>query len=323
MYSYTDIKHVHLEISTKCNAACPGCPRNLCGVNIINDYPLHDMSLEQAKIIFTPNFLQQLNAIHINGNLGDFVTARDGLAIVEYFKQHNSKLLIEISSNASVNKTGLWPRLAELGVVVQFCIDGLNGTHELYRRYTDWDVIIANAREFIAHGGKAVWKMIKFDHNIDQEQSCRQLSRELGFAEFMFVDHGRNAFPVFDNKKNYLYDIGAHDQPKNFNRIFEIREEGKLEAYKPEIVPCRIKCDAVARSTVYVTATGDVYPCCWLGFYPKTMFHQGQSEIQNLLEGVNNNALEVGFETAMGWFNKVEASWSGQQLEACNSNCSE
>lgn len=321
MYSYTDIRHVHLEISTRCNAACPGCPRNLCGVNVIDDYPLHDMALGEAKVIFTPNFLQQINTMHINGNLGDFVTARDGLDIVAYFKEHNPLLLIEISTNASVSKPGVWAKLAELGVTVQFCIDGLQETHELYRRYTDWNTIIANAQEFIKCGGKAVWKMIKFDHNIEQEAECRQLSIDLGFEHFMFVDHGRNAFPVFDNKKYYLHDIGTHNQPKDFTRIFEIREEGKLETFKPELRTGEVKCDAVSRSTVYVSATGDVYPCCWLGFYPRTMFHQGQAEIKDLLLGVNNNALEVGLENAISWFNKIEDTWSGQQLEACNTNC--
>ena len=77
MLSYDNIRQVHLEISTRCNAACPGCPRNLCGVDILDDYPLLDMKLEQAQKIFPRDFLTQLDRILINGNYGDFVTARD------------------------------------------------------------------------------------------------------------------------------------------------------------------------------------------------------------------------------------------------------
>lgn len=75
MYKYSDIRHVHLEISTRCNAACPGCPRNLCGVDVIDDFPLHDMTLAEAERIFIPEFLKQINKMYINGNLGDFITA--------------------------------------------------------------------------------------------------------------------------------------------------------------------------------------------------------------------------------------------------------
>jgi MoaA/NifB/PqqE/SkfB family radical SAM enzyme len=31
MYDYTDIRTVHLEITEKCNAACPMCARNING----------------------------------------------------------------------------------------------------------------------------------------------------------------------------------------------------------------------------------------------------------------------------------------------------
>ena len=47
MITYQDIKHVHLEISTRCNAACPDCPRNLRGVDVVEGYPLHDMRLDE------------------------------------------------------------------------------------------------------------------------------------------------------------------------------------------------------------------------------------------------------------------------------------
>ena len=56
-------------MSTRCNAACPDCPRNLRGVDLVDDYPVHDMTLDEAKTIFTPEFIRQLQVIQINGNL--------------------------------------------------------------------------------------------------------------------------------------------------------------------------------------------------------------------------------------------------------------
>ena len=128
MINYKNIRSVHLEISTRCNAACPDCPRNFRGVNILDSYPLCDMRLDQFQKIFPVDFLQQLSSIHINGNHGDFVTAQDGLEIVEYIRQASSKIHIRISTNASA-KPNIWARLGELNTTIQFRIDGLEDTH--------------------------------------------------------------------------------------------------------------------------------------------------------------------------------------------------
>jgi len=319
MYTYSDIRHVHLEISTRCNAACPGCPRNLCGVDVIDDFPLHDMTLAEAERIFIPQFVKQLNKIHINGNLGDFITARDGLAIVQYFRQHNKQLVIDISTNAGV-RSDMWAELAHLNVIVRFCLDGLEGTHELYRQQTKWTTVIDNATAFIQAGGHAVWKMIQFDHNQHQEQDCHKLSQQLGFKAFEFVDHGRNAFPVFDQKGRFRHHIGSHDQPVAFERVLWIHSDGRDGKRSLPVTPKKISCKSVAERSVYVSATGEISPCCWLGFYPRTMYHLGNDRIVEMLPA-SNNALEVGIEQAIEWFNLVKESWSGDQLTQCNTEC--
>jgi MoaA/NifB/PqqE/SkfB family radical SAM enzyme len=319
MYKYSDIRHVHLEISTRCNAACPGCPRNLCGVDVIDDFPLHDMTLAEAERIFTPQFIKQLNKIHINGNLGDFVTARHGLDIVRYFRQHNKHLVIDISTNAGV-KSDIWVELAQLNIIVIFCIDGLEGTHELYRQQTRWSTVVGNAKNFIQAGGRAIWKMIKFDHNRHQEEECRQLSKQLGFKEFEFVDHGRNAFPVFDQKGRYKHSIGTHSNPTTFKQVLWIRRDGMDNKHNPIVNSKKISCKSVNERSVYISATGEVSPCCWLGFYPRTMYHLGNPEIADLLPA-NNNAVDIGLEPALEWFDTIEKSWSGDQLYICNTVC--
>ena len=164
MILYNNIQWVHLEISTRCNANCPDCPRNLRGVvvpEIASAYPLVDMKLSQAQTIFTESFLKQINGILINGNHGDFVTAQDGVEIIEYFLTANPKLHIQINTNASA-RPKIWERLGELGIQVDFRIDGLKDTHHLYRQNTDFDFILDNARKFISAGGRAVWMLDGF-----------------------------------------------------------------------------------------------------------------------------------------------------------------
>jgi MoaA/NifB/PqqE/SkfB family radical SAM enzyme len=318
MYSYADIRQVHLEISTRCNAACPDCPRNLRGVDGIVKFPLHDMSLSEAKRIFTTAFLGQLQSILINGNLGDFVTASEGLEIIQYFKAVNPNLQIIISTNAGA-KTDIWEELGKLNIIVEFCLDGLEGTHELYRRQTVWSKVIANAKSFISAGGIAHWKMLGFDHNQHEINECNELSKILGFKKFILKKdvEVRNNFPVFDQKRNYLYDIGHHTQSKDFDELLKqynyIPIKSKLEQHI-------INCEAKKTKSVYITSTGDVYPCCYLGRFPHHISNVlGNDEVAEIATG--NNALDVGIEQAISWFDKVEKSWSGEQLRHCATVC--
>jgi sulfatase maturation enzyme AslB (radical SAM superfamily) len=276
------------------------------------------MSLNDAQRIFHPSFLQQLDIININGNLGDFVTARDGLSIVQYFRKQNSKLKIIISTNAGA-QPNIWPELAKLKVVVLFCIDGLKQTHELYRVQTNWDTVIKNAQTFIDHGGNAIWKMILFDHNQHEVESCKQLSQQLGFSQFHLIDHGRNAFPVFDQKKNFLHNIGQHTQPTDFTELYNRYTDSTTNGYIEPIDVDSISCQVKEKKSIYVTATGEVYPCCWLGFYPRTMWQMGNNQIIPLLS--ENNANQQGIESSIQWFSKVEETWTNQPLIACKKNC--
>jgi len=327
MHDYKDIRSVHLEISTRCNAACPDCPRNFRGVDVIDDYPLTDMRLDQAQKIFTESFLKQLNRIYINGNYGDFVTAQDGLKIVEYFKSVNPALNVEISTNASA-KSRIWAPLGKLKTTVYFRIDGLKDTHHLYRQNTDFDLVISNAKEFIAAGGKAIWTLIPFKHNQHQIEQCRTLAKELGFTRFLIQDAGRNTMPVFNKNKELTHVIGDYQGSVNFEELFTQYKK----KYDPmmllkglDIVDKKIECFSKKNKEIYISATGDVYPCCWLGFYPQ----RDSMSIRNFQLAPminNNNSLEHGLEMAIEWFNKIEQSWniksvSEGKLYSCNTYC--
>ncbi len=68
MIGYADIRNVHVELSSLCNARCPLCPRNLNGYPYNNGYTEANLTLASVKKIFTPDLLQQLTSILINGN---------------------------------------------------------------------------------------------------------------------------------------------------------------------------------------------------------------------------------------------------------------
>lgn len=327
MILYNDIRKVHIELSTRCNAACPDCPRNFRGVDVLETYPKCELSLEDIQFIFDETFVKQLDQILINGNLGDFVTAKDGLKIVEYFRATNSRAHIEISTNGSA-KPNIWEPLAKFGVQVDFRIDGLSGTHKLYRQNTDFDFIIENAVKYINAGGNASWLWIVFDHNRHQIEEGRTLAKQLGFREFRVIDHGRNTMPVFTPDKRLSHLIGDYRGDINFDNLLEQRMLYKIDPYGPvrtEKNSYTIDCYAKKHSEIYISANGEVYPCCWLGYYP---FHSNSrpSNVQLVEIVKNNNALVHGLEQAIEYFSEIENSWTKNSVQdgkiyECNQTC--
>ena len=87
--------------------------------------------------------------------------------------------------------------------------------------------------------------MILFDHNRDDVEQCKKLSQDLGFKQFRLIDHGRNAFPVFDQQKNYLYSVGNHDQPIEFKELhdqyIDSTINGYIEPIKTKSIGCQVQ----------------------------------------------------------------------------------
>ena len=59
MYNYNDIEAVHLEITQKCQAACPMCDRNQNGGALNPHIKLDELTLQDCKKIFSPSFIKR------------------------------------------------------------------------------------------------------------------------------------------------------------------------------------------------------------------------------------------------------------------------
>jgi hypothetical protein len=347
MLKLADVRQIQIELTTKCNARCPMCMRNYRGINYNAGYPICELSLSDFKKILTPEVLAGImrsdspvngqvpinynfQGIIFNGNLGDFSNAKDAADIVEYLVEHNVQVCI--NTNGSTRTPDWWARLARPRVSVGFALDGLADTHHLYRQDTDWYKIIANAQAFISAGGQAIWRFIPFDHNQHQEQSCQELSKQLGFVRFENIYDGRSAGPVFSRDGKYSHQIGhdpraAHIVPdivpmlENHVTWFDPKKI-KLEKDQAQL---NLHCQHKINREIYLAADGSVYPCCYLGFYPNSMHHPGNSQTKQLVQ--ENNALEYDLAHCLAWFDRVEQTWAKDSIAAgrlyqCVNSCS-
>jgi len=317
MIEYKNIRRVHLELSSFCNARCPLCPRNLYGYPFNNGgYTESNLTLTDVKKIFDVEFIKQLELININGNFGDFVMNPESLEIVQYFNSINPSLSILISTNGSARDETFWEELGKISnVFVDFCLDGLKDTHHLYRQNTSWKTIIKNAKVYTEAGGYAIWKFIKFKHNQHQIAECEELSKQLGFREFKLADQGRDTGPVFDKEGNYLHALGDYNGETDINKILNQVENGMMlleDLYQHNSPKNTIRCQAIENQEIFVSSTGDVSPCCWLGIEPKTYgkgrYHEPcNKQLKNIIS--KNNALQYPLKECIDWFAEVEKSW--------------
>lgn len=310
MFEYSQLKDIHLEVTSRCQASCPMCLRNHHGGQKNHLLELHDWTLENFKSRLNRELLEQLHGFYFCGNLGDPIINNDLQNMIEYAVSVNPALYIRLHTNGSAKTHTWWEELAEVlptNHLVTFALDGLEDTHILYRTGTNYNKIIKNAKAFIDAGGRAEWCFIKFKHNEHQVDSAEQLASDLGFKKFTVKNTGRfiakASFDVLDTFGNITHEL----QPPT-DMYAPIVSEDHIAQYKKITESSEITCVVQQEKSIYIDCRGDVYPCCWLGSIPwmqteksiadivrQDMKQQWLDVIQNLggLEKINTDLYTI------------------------------
>lgn len=277
MNKWSHVRKLHIEISSNCNAACPMCARYPTASyyvlpNIQDDWV---WTLEHVKKRLPPDDIIQLREILINGTVGDFITNPEGLEILKYLSSSAPLAPIILNTNGSARTAAWWREMASIpNLTVNFAIDGLEDTHHLYRRNTNWSKIISNASEYIKAGGRAQWTMVVFEHNIHQIESCRALSKELGFAEFLHRNSDRPNIMARGRDGSPLYWVKSPDTnivEKSFTVSSSVEESLKAgthtttQVHATKALPDKKYCESLRGSSVYIGSNWSVMPCCFFG----------------------------------------------------------
>lgn len=316
MYRYQDIKDIHLEITSKCQARCPMCPRRISGGPLNPFIKLDEITLDVFKQWFELDFIKQLDSLFMCGNLGDPIISKDTLEIYQYLREVNPNIRLAMHTNGSARDPEWWQRLAQLKVKVTFGIDGLSDTHHLYRISTDFNKIIENARAFITAGGVAKWHMLVFAHNEHQIEAARAMSKQIGFVDFSIKHTSRF-------KQDYLQVIDDAGRPTH--RIKPTQTSLDMiplaEAAQKEVKP-HIVCKAQKYKQLYVSACGNVSPCCWLDMeWIPPMQESRVDYMEKISEFPNLHCKTLKEIFDGGFFSKIEAQWGTVGLKECTKQC--
>ena len=317
MYKIEDIRDIHLELTSKCQARCPMCPRRING-GIINPLiEINEVTLETFKLWFSIDVIKQLDSLFMCGNLGDPIIAQDCVSIFMYIRDINPSIQLSMHTNGSARTKDFWQALAYTNVKVTFGIDGLTDTHSLYRIGTDYSKILDNAREFINAGGNAEWHMLVFKHNEHQIEECRKVALEMNFKNFQIKHTSRftsDHWPVLDDAGKTTHLLTPTDTSKT--TILKIKES-KLQS-----TVTSIQCKSQHNKQFYIASNGDVSPCCWLDVRWFLPSHPSRINFMDTISTFNNlniNSLIEIFNS--GYFQQIENMWGVAPLSECSRQC--
>jgi|TARA_R100000027_G_scaffold16859_1_gene12199 MoaA/NifB/PqqE/SkfB family radical SAM enzyme len=349
MYRYEDIREVHLEVTQKCQAACPMCDRNMNGGDDNPHLTNAEITLQKAKKIFKPDFIKQLKTMYMCGNLGDPIVARDTLEIFKYFREHNPTMWLSMNTNAGARDMPWWMELAQVfgrnGAVI-FSVDGLEDTNHLYRQNVQWDKVETNMKAFIAAGGRARWDYIIFQHNEHQVEEAEALANDWGVEKFIKKKTGRfystkkmtgKETHQAINRKGQKTQTLAKPKEKQFaNKELDkqkniAKQYGSMMEYYNQ---CKINCKVKDAGNIFITAEGLLMPCCWTAGRMYKWWH-ADPKVEQIWTHIDEAGGKGGINVVMNDLKKVmegpllksiEDSWSAKtvkegKLGVCSEKC--
>ena len=348
MYNYEDIKDVHLEVTQKCQAACPMCDRNENGGKDNKHIDNSELSLADCERIFPPEFIAQLKTMYMCGNLGDPIIARDTLEIFQYFRKHNPTMWLSMNTNAGAKDAQWWRQLSQvfgrMGTVI-FSVDGLRDTNHLYRQNVVWDNVERNMRAFIDAGGRARWDYIIFGHNEHQVAEAEALANEWGCDRFQkkksarFFTANSKAKDQHQAQNRKGTDTQLIQKPQKLdNQNLALLKQKEIEKTYGSMTEyynsCSIRCKAVEKKEIFITAEGLLMPCCWTAGRMYKWWHKDYrvEQIWDHIDAAGGkdgiSVLTHGLESVMnsGILQSIKSSWdrtsvADGKLGVCAQKC--
>src|SRR5210317_2379950 len=105
------VKILHFEPTSRCNAACPMCARNIDGEGCV--VSVADLSLQDFQLQIIKN-IKTLKKIFFCGNLGDPCADKSLLDKIQWIKELHPEIVVGINTNGSIRNPAWWTKCAKL-----------------------------------------------------------------------------------------------------------------------------------------------------------------------------------------------------------------
>ena len=334
-----EIQRLNIDINSACNAACPGCARQIGGIYRNNSYPMNQhMSLETWTKTFA-EIGHQIKSVVFCGNYGDAGATNHLPEMLQIAHEINPETYFIVVSNMGLNSTEYWTRLGNSiprhCLQIQCSIDGLEDTNHFYRRFVRWEKVMRNVEALSKTSALLIWKYIKFEWNKHQIDEAKLLAEKFGFHDFIVTDNNQpGSDEIFTKFRN---DLGDDWNDALFHKSppFEISnwkdldpEKSRIEEMKLIPLYDHIECyTKVTEQSVHIDWNGNVWPCCWFGgaeYNPQPKIRAAQSllypDTSTEWNNINRHTLAEILEHDF-YKNKLMSSLDDAPSPVCAASC--
>ena len=284
-----DFSTIELELTDRCNLACPRCARTVFAEQFPNVPLTNDLDLE-TFIPFIEPVLDQVVEFQLKGTHGDPIFHPQLSVWLKKFKEWNKRVVIHTNAQAGLP---FWQRIREFlddRDEVIFGIDGIPENFAQYRVNAKWSNIEA-AHSQLQGKCHTVWQYIVFSYNENNIEEARQLSEIMGFDDFIVIHSDR----WLDND-DPLKPSSKHSRPR--------------PDYQGGFDPVCVK-----QPMHFISADGYYIPCCYLADF-RWRFKSGIGRNYPI---VDQTILDVMASKRLQKFNKSIVDNS--PIQACQFNC--
>jgi MoaA/NifB/PqqE/SkfB family radical SAM enzyme len=259
---------IQLEISTKCNALCPGCVRT-DSRTFRNVNPLiptgKEMPLEMFEDLLKSEWSQErLNLIEFCGTMDEPLMHSRILDFLDLIFKHRPRAAVQLHTNGGARNNDFYVELANkmkrFGARswVKFSIDGVGETNEVYRYGVKFERVLSHLKTFTSNGGRAILQTLVFPWNKHQIEQLKAIALESNCYQF-WLRPDRSI--VSSLGREHIEKIRAESSEKiNGPRIGDEEFEKLVSQNINEPVSCAYRDQ---RRMIFISWDGNVWPCCF------------------------------------------------------------
>lgn len=325
-------RHIlQVDLTSYCNAKCGNCVRNVKGGKNLPGLPLHNFDLDLWKRISRVDTRNtNITELRFNGNFGDSLMHPHLIEIVEYWLEYHPETRIHISTNGSLRTTSFFEQLADVlknsfRHTIDFAVDGLEDTHAIYRRNTNFNKLIENIKAFTQAGGSARMVSTVFQHNVHQLEEMKNLAKEIGCESAW---HRRSMSPCAE-----LHDaptikavLSWKDKHYHFiKRKYKWPELKKDTINKVVDDDYNTKCPWYNTREIQIDPWGRVWPCCIISENQDFKYENNSLDMPYVFEDVSAqvdlNKKLLSQTLRSKWYSELEDNIWNAEYKPCRKQC--
>lgn len=313
---------LQFDITSYCNAACPGCARNVQGWRLAPGVKLQHFDVTLFERIITQD-IKVCRELIFNGNLGDPCMHPELIKFINIYSKFHPYGYFNMHTNGGARSTKWWEDLAtslkNINHKVTFSIDGLEDTNHLYRRNVNFKKLMSNLKAFIQSGGNAIWTMTLFDHNFHQLEECKKLAKEIGCVGFIARKSFDSIDQVITDTEQYTITVDSKLKELETTVYFHKNPSSSMMG---SLHKNNSNCPWYNDESIQIDAFHNVWPCCNINSSYPNHLTQNDFSMSNLVKtyGQFNNLKYNTLKEILShkWFtNVIEEKSRNMSWDVC------